>query len=309
MDTADFLSKLTNKSRSSIVDFLRLAPNKYRVYTIPKRSYGYRTIAHPTANLKFLQRTFSENFAFPTHAAAQAYVSGKGIKSNATQHKNNCYLLKLDLEDFFNSIKPDLFWGVWNKAFQELPSPASKEMLEQLLFWRPSRRIGHTLVLSVGAPSSPAVSNFCMYFFDVAITNICELLNVKYTRYADDLTFSTNQKDILFELPALIESTLKEEFSLQLNLNKKKTKFSSKAHNRHVTGVTITNDSTLSLGRSRKRYIKHLVHRATLKQLNIDELNHLIGLLSFAHDIEPDFLTRLDTKYGDGTIQRIRSLI
>lgn len=309
MDIADFLSAKTHKSRSSIVGFLRLAPNKYRVYTIPKRSYGYRTIAHPTAELKLLQRAFVDNFTFPTHAAAQAYITGKGIKSNASLHKKNRYLLKLDLEDFFNSIKPELFWDVWVKAFQNLPSSTSKDMLEQLLFWRPSRRMGHTLVLSVGAPSSPAVSNFCMYFFDIAITKICTELDVTYTRYADDLTFSTNQEKILFELPALVKSTLKEEFSLQLTINKKKTKFSSKAHNRHVTGVTITNDGTLSLGRSRKRYIKHLVHRAILKQLDASELNHLIGLLSFAHDIEPDFLDRLDAKYGNGIIQSIRNSI
>lgn len=307
MDFADFLSKITNKSRYSVVSFLRLAPNKYRVYTIPKRSYGYRTIAHPTAELKLLQRSFIDNFKFPIHGAAQAYVTGRGIKSNANQHKRNRYLLKLDLEDFFNSIKPNLFWVIWERSFKQLPSAASQEVLEQLLFWRPSRRMGHTLVLSVGAPSSPVVSNFCMYFFDVAITNICELLEVTYTRYADDLTFSTNKKNILFTLPELIESTLKEEFASQLTINKKKTKFSSKGHNRHVTGVTITNENTLSLGRDRKKYIKHLVHRATLNQLDVSELNHLIGLLSFANDIEPIFLARLDTKYGEGTIQRIRS--
>ncbi|MCQ4912852.1 reverse transcriptase domain-containing protein, partial [Phocaeicola vulgatus] len=68
------------------------------------------------------------------------------------------------------------------------------------------------LVLSVGAPSSPEISNFCLYNFDKILFEICESQNIKYTRYADDLTFSTNTKDTLFTLIPIIRRLLKECF-------------------------------------------------------------------------------------------------
>ena len=84
-----------------------------------------------------------------------------------------------------------------------------------------------------------------------------------------------------------------------------KTKFSSKAHNRHVTGITINNDGKLSLGRERKKYIKHLVHQFQLKKLDKDKLHHLKGLLAFAKHIEPQFVKSLIQKYSIELINQI----
>ena len=115
-------------------------------------------------------------------------------------------------------------------------------------------------MLSIGAPSSPLVSNFFMYQFDCVLSKLCIEREIIYTRYADDLTFSTKHKDVLFVLPQLVKENLNDLFGNAIRINRKKTKFSSKAHNRHVTGITINNDGKISLGRERKRYIKHLVH-------------------------------------------------
>src|SRR5574343_1201175 len=87
-------------------------------------------------------------------------------------------------------------------------------------------------MLSIGAPSSPLISNFIMYFFDEKIQNICKENNTLYTRYADDLTFSTNVKNLLFEFPNIVAAILEEETQGQIKINNKKTVFSSKAHNR-----------------------------------------------------------------------------
>ena len=114
------------------------------------------------------------------------------------------------------------------------------------------------MILRIGAPSSPLVSDFFTYQFDCAINNMCLKKEIVYIRYADDLTFLTEHKDILFELPALVKENLAAFIGNSIRIDRKKTKFSSKAHNRHVTGITINNDGNISLGRERKRYIKHL---------------------------------------------------
>lgn len=302
-----FIEKLAlkvNKSEIEVADFLRNAPQKYKVYTIPKRTSGHRVIAQPSKELKEYQRAFLELQNFPVHDSAMAYRNGLSIKDNAQKHKNNRYLLKLDLENFFNSISNHLFWKVW-ESIQLLPPEKDRSLIENLLFWCPSKTLGGKLVLSVGAPSSPLISNFFMYHFDIAISDVCTKKGIVYTRYADDLTFSTQKKDILFDLPLQIKNQLAVLFGNSIRINRRKTRFSSKAHNRHVTGITINNDGKLSLGRERKRYIKHLVHQVQLKKLDKDNLHHLKGLLAFAKHIEPQFVLSLIQKYSAELITQI----
>ena len=98
---------------------------------------------------------------------------------------------------------------------------------------------------------------------------------------------------------------MKDEFGSKIILNESKTIFSSKAHNRHVTGITINNNNNISLGRKRKKYIKHLVNEFRYKKLDQSDFNHLKGLLSFASHIEPTFIYSLKTKYSDIVINNI----
>ncbi|MEZ8717853.1 retron St85 family RNA-directed DNA polymerase [Vibrio splendidus] len=300
MTFTDRLAKKLNKSGVEVERFLFNAPEKYKVYRIPKRKHGFRVIAQPTKELKDYQRSFVSLVALPIHCNAMAYCKGKSIKDNAEAHKNNSYLLKLDLENFFNSITPSLFWKTWSTK-ANLPCEVDRKWIEKLLFWNKKGK----LVLSVGAPSSPLISNFCMLNFDEDLSFYCESLGITYTRYADDLTFSTNNRNILFSLPSYISSLLEKHFSDDLVINQSKTAFSSKAHNRHVTGITISNDGKLSLGRERKRYIKHKVHQFKIRNLDSYEIQHLKGLLSFVKHIEPRFIESLNKKYSTSLIKEI----
>ncbi|HEN7340873.1 retron St85 family RNA-directed DNA polymerase [Serratia sp. CY81684] len=292
------------RTEADIVKFLVNAPKKYKVYTIPKRTSGHRVIAQPSKELKVFQRKFMELYELPVHKAAMAYREKLSIKNNAQSHQKNNFLLKIDLENFFNSINCSVFWKEWLN-FYPLPGHEDKLAFENLLFWAPSKALGGKLILSIGAPSSPLLSNFIMHRFDEIISRECSLLNVTYTRYADDLTFSTDVKNVLFDIPDMVEKYLLLHFEGALKINKKKTIFSSKAHNRHVTGVTLNNDGELSLGRERKRYIKHLIYQYKLNRLNEDNLSHLKGLLAFSHHIEPVFIQALIYKYSAETINKI----
>jgi len=302
-----FIKKLAsklNKSEPQIAGFLFDAPKKYRVYTIPKRTHGHRVIAQPTKELKEYQRAFLDIYSFPIHRNSMAYKKDISIKDNAQRHNKQSFLLRMDFENFFNSITPALFWNTW-KMLRSLPDEFDQNWIEKLLFWSPGKINNNRLVLSIGAPSSPLISNFCMYLFDEVVTQFCQENEIHYTRYADDLTFSTNKKGGLFSIPSVVKNKLTDCFGNQLLINHRKTVFSSKAHNRHVTGITITNDQKLSLGRERKRYIKHLVHQFQFNKLDKDYIMHLQGLLSFAKHIEPQFLVALKSKYSEALIQSI----
>ena len=304
MDYLTTLAAKLNKSKTQVVSFLASAPLKYKVYTIPKRTSGHRVIAQPSRELKDYQRTFLSICKLKIHSAAMAYREGLSIKNNAEAHCGNKYLLKIDLENFFNSISNELFWNVWQQHY-ELPSDNDKILIERLLFWSPSKSSVGKLILSIGAPSSPIISNFLMYDFDNLLTNQCDKNKVTYTRYADDLTFSTNKKDVLFDIPKEVTGLLTLLFGNSITVNRRKTVFSSKAHNRHVTGVTINNHGELSLGRERKRYIKHLVHLYVNNSTDRETILHLKGLLAFSSHIEPDFIKRLEAKYSPAMISQI----
>ncbi len=303
------LVKIQPRNRRQIDSFLYNAPNRYKVYSIPKRNGGERIIAHPSRELKNFQYNLIDILEplLKIHPNALAYRKGLGIKKNASLHAQNSYILKLDFSDFFNSITPDLLFTACTKNEYELSS-AEKRVLTKGLFWNKAKSQSARLSLSVGAPSSPLISNIIMYYFDETFTDICNQRGIVYTRYADDLTFSTNKKNILFNLPDEIRFFLNKEYKNLITLNERKTVFTSRAHNRHITGITITTEGSLSVGRERKRLISSLIHRYTLDSLSPDMTYYLQGLLSFAIYIEPDFRDRMSKKYSSHIITKLIKL-
>jgi len=278
----------------------------YKVYKIPKRTTGFRVIAQPSKEIKELQRLAIEMLKdiLPVHGNAMAYQKGKDIRANALLHAKNEYILKMDFEDFFNSINPELF-----KKSLEIDEIEMNLLdfnhLIYLLFWNPSKRKNGKLILSVGAPSSPFISNYVMYRFDCAVQDYCEKENIIYSRYADDLTFSTSKKDILFEIPDFIRKTLKRKSYKRISIKQSKTVFSSKAHNRHVTGVTLNNNGDLSIGREKKRMLSSLIFKSMNGELDTDELATLKGQLGQAFYIDHNFSESMHKKYGDFAIKKI----
>ena len=307
MNIADFLRDTLCMTKAEILKFSVTAPHRYKVYDIPKRNgKGTRTIAHPSKELKFIQRTLIEalNDLLPISQNAMAYRKNVSIKDNAAYHLHSKYLLKMDFADFFPSITPKLFFDAMEKENIEI-SESDQELLSNLLFWK--RRRNSPLRLSIGAPSSPIISNFVMTHFDREISNVCQSNEIKYTRYADDLTFSTNKKDALFRIPKVVEKKLRHTTNGKISINPEKTVFSSKGHNRHVTGITLSNDDKLSLGRDRKRLISAMIHKFKNNELSEERVIELQGIISFAKFIEPEFYEKMCKKYSINTIQAIYS--
>ena len=308
MNLKSHLSSTFMLDDDTIHKFAMTWPHRYKGYSIPKRNgVGSRTIAHPSKELKFFQREIVNylDSVYQCHESAFAYVRGRGIKENALSHARNEYILKMDFKNFFPSITPELFFIQARNLSIPIPQ-RDKSLMRHFLFYKRNRT--DSLTLSIGAPSSPIVSNICMHAFDEIVSHESTLKNIKYSRYADDITFSTTDKDILFSIPSLVSETLSTIYQSQIEVNPNKTIFSSKAHCRFVTGVTLTNQGGISIGRERKRIIIAMVHRFILNKLEPKEISKLAGLLAFAKHIEPHFLTRIDLKYGVGTSAQLLKL-
>lgn len=306
MNIVDYLSDLILMDRRELLKFSSTSPYRYKVYEIPKRnSNGKRTIAQPSKELKYIQRALLKFFdgVIPIHDSVFSYKKGISIKDNACCHVNYKYLLKMDFKDFFPSITPSILFNEFEKYKLHF-NDDDKKLLSGLLFWKKNRK-SNFLQLSIGAPTSPFISNFILYSFDKSISDICLEKNVVYSRYADDITFSSNVKNILFEFPKIVSDLLYELYNDNIKINKDKTVFSSRGHNRHVTGVTLSNDGLLSIGREKKRKLSSFLHYYITGKLDKKEIDKLKGELSFSFYIEPSFKDRLIKKYGREVLKKL----
>ena len=289
------LSSWSGLSSADIERIIRSAPRRYKAFEIEKRGGGFRMVAQPSRELKLLQRFIVDRLLveLPVHEAAHGYVRGRGIKTNAAAHLHARYLLKMDLENFFPSIHPIDLARRLSRQPDVVLSQDEKRQIYSLLFWKPR---GLQMQLCIGAPSSPFISNSLMYDLDVAITALANDRGVTYTRYADDMTFSCVDKGVLPDLQPLVERLIESSRAPRLRVNRGKTVHISRAQRIVVTGITISTGDELSLGRERKRLIRSMVHRFQYGDLDLEECWKLKGLIAFAHDIEPEFASKMRAK-------------
>ncbi len=262
-------------------------------------------ISQPAREVKLLQRALINVLLgkLAVHVAATAYRDGMSIKDNALRHAGDGPILKMDFEDFFPSIKPH-DWAAYCKETGALIDPGDIQITNLLMFQRP--RNSSAMRLAIGAPSSPFVSNALLFEFDRRITEAVAKDHVRYTRYADDLTFSAPRTGHLINVEKIVRSTLKELKYPKLTVNNEKTLRVTRKFGRKVTGLTLTNDGKVSIGHERKRLLHAQVHKATLNRLNADEIGELKGMLGFVNSVEPHFLDVLRRRYGHAIVTHIQ---
>ena len=293
----------TGLSSNYVKTFARTASHRYKVYSIRKRSGGTRTICHPARELKFFQTGLTTNVfnLLPIHPAARAYRSGSNIRENAANHLKQNFLLKVDFRDFFPSIR-----GRDIIATLRLNSDVLNDFLtseEDYEFIKMIVCRGDSL--TIGAPSSPILSNAVMFRFDEHWAERSGQAGVVYSRYADDLGFSTSNPNILSQIFLDLRADIAGRNAPRLEINVNKIVFCSRKRKRLITGLVLTSDKRISLGRARKRQIKTLVFRHGTGQLTPDEAVYLRGFISYARSVEPTFVDALKRRYGKEAIKSI----
>lgn len=298
------LSCLTKMSQELLIPsenlryIIKTCPFRYKKYYIPKKGgQSRRLIAHPAKEVKSLQRWIVANIIskYPVSDAAKAYRKGIGIYHNAVEHVNSKFLLKLDFRNFFLSIKRSDVENFFRNGALELGEDDIIS-LSLILTWSMLRR--KEPVVAIGAPSSPALTNSMLYDFDVYFSSWCSDRNIVYTRYADDLSFSGDDKSAVLQAKSEVYIYLKSMHSPRLTINERKTVFVTRPFRRFVTGLYLTNDGSVSLGREKKRQIRSQVYHYRNGDLSDVEIKKLKGMISFSRSVEPGFVDRLESKYG-----------
>lgn len=281
------------------VPFLRklasTASHRYKEYPIKKKTGGERIIHHPARELKVVQNWLLRNVLvkLPVHDRATAYVKGSSIRRNAEMHVANNYIRRVDFQEFFPSLTGSDVIAVLRANQREV---AKEELSGQDIDF-----IRHIVCrhdrLTIGAPTSPHLSNAIMFEFDKTWSQRAQALEVTYTRYADDLYFSTNQPNVLQGMLNGLQQSLNRGGVPTLKINDHKTAFSSRKRRRLAAGLVLTSDRKISIGRHKKRLLKSLVNKLKHKQLQPEQLAHLRGWIAYLRSVEPIFVLALQRKY------------
>lgn len=167
----------------------------YSTFELPKKSGGVRKIIAPHSNLKIIQqklnRIFSIIYEQYRKPSVHGFTSERNIVTNAQAHSNSRYIFNIDLKDFFPTITMNRVKRVLMAWPYSLPFVVA-ECIAKLTCYK-----GH---LPQGAPTSPIISNMICYKLDKQLQSLAKKHGCFYTRYADDITFSTNR----FQFPLSI---------------------------------------------------------------------------------------------------------
>ncbi|MEW8348285.1 MAG: retron St85 family RNA-directed DNA polymerase [Candidatus Thiodiazotropha taylori] len=275
--------------------------SRVKKFHIPKKSGGFRTICQPSNKLKTIQYWLINNLFnnLPVDKSAFAYIEGKSIVDNAKHHNPNQYFLKVDLKDFFPSIQyKDLKPVIkeWHDSCgPEWPFNRTTERIIKRSCFNNNNR------LPIGYPSSPIISNIVMKPFDIEVDNLIsrkQYINVRYSRYADDLIFSTNKKGICNLLLNDIKKLIINTKSPNIKINNNKINFSSaKGGSTILTGIRVAYDNHLTLHKKQKDHIRLLLSLYKKNALDESEFESLKGHIFYSKFIDPAFYTKIQNKF------------
>lgn len=255
----------------------------YTSFTLPKKDGTTRSIQSPKYPLKLVQRWILEEILkkIPVSSHATAFQRGKnGIKDNADFHRFSIYFLQMDMKDFFPSIKSTKVFNVFRQLGYNY---FISDMLTKLCT--------NSGELPQGGVCSPSLSNLVCYKLDNRFKGFCSTRDVLYTRYADDLTFSSDNKETLKKIKNVLEEIIVDE---GFELNKKKTRFLSPFSHKIITGITINDqDRRLKVKREIKRNLRALIHK-TISTGDYSQVDKINGYVSFIDSIEQGYREKIN---------------
>lgn len=227
--------------RLTYILYHKKTENLYTSFTIPKKNGEERQIDCPNGELREIQKRLEiQLLEYCNEKAKQkdlnqkishAFIKKKSIVTNAAVHRNKRYILNVDLKDFFQSIHFGRVMGYFQKNQDFAMNYEVAVTIAQIVCYRGC--------LPQGAPTSPLISNLIGNIVDMSVIQLAKKYRLSYTRYADDMTFSTNNKHFLEK---------KEEFICELRekiekngfkLNESKTRLTYKDSRQEVTGIVV----------------------------------------------------------------------
>ena len=260
-------------SPKTIFSVRRKPSDHYRSFKLTKKGGGERNIDTPRTYLKVIQWWILDNILNHVNFRDNifGFVAGRNAVQNATYHFGAKHVLNVDIRDFFPSISHEQVRSIF--CFLGYSDNVAI-MLAELCCLNDC--------VPQGAPTSPAIANLVLRGLDANLTNLAELAGYRYSRYADDLTFSSETR-IETSFLGLIEKAV---LGAGFELKSEKTRFSGSEGRMEVTGVVI--NEKMQPSRVWRKRTRAKLHQLSLSdRLTRRELSYLHGLIGMANQF-PD---------------------
>ncbi|WP_288364762.1 retron Ec67 family RNA-directed DNA polymerase/endonuclease [uncultured Acinetobacter sp.] len=319
----------------------------YNKFEIPKKSGGKRIILSPCEDLKKLQSALAvlldncfniieknrlENTSYTNSILSHGFRSKfkveipkshknrevlktidlkLGIYSNASVHKNKKYVLNIDLKDFFTTITFNRIVGYFCKNEHFLLDKKIAILIAQIATYRDTKSTEG--FLPQGSPSSPVISNLIAGILDNRLNNLAKKYKCTYTRYADDLTFSTNISTFPVEIFDYENKIIGKKLSKIIKnswfqINTTKTRFTHNQNRQEVTGLIV--NKKVNISKNYYRYSRSMIHNYCVNGIFtkskvhnkplISNINSLTGIANYIFNIKnPNFEKTLKIKELD----------
>ena len=258
------------------------SPHKYyRVFHIDKKNGEERKISEPLPSLKEIQQWILTEILYKCNFSdyAKAFIPRRSIRHNASFHKNQNKVLSIDVKNFFGSIGyRKVYW-----FFKTLGYSRQVSGLITFLCCLDG-------TLPQGAPTSPALSNLIFLRADARIAGFAKKHDIRYTRYADDLSFSGKFNEAM--VIKFIRTVLEDE---GLEINNKKTRLMHRHQRQEVTGVIVNNkmQAPREIRRRLRQEVYYIKKHGLSSHLDRTEnyranyLRHLLGIANYITFINP----------------------
>ncbi|ACY14119.1 reverse transcriptase family protein [Haliangium ochraceum] len=292
----------------------------YHRWTVPKRSGGERLISAPKPELKRAQRWIARNITehLPVHGAAHGFLPGRSTATNAAVHAGARVIIKFDIRDFYPSVTLPRVKGVFRKAgYGEqvatvmallCTEPPREEMVlrDKKYYVAVGPRS-----LPQGAPTSPSITNALALGLDSRLAGLARSLACRYTRYADDLTFSWHG-DSEAPIQRLKNAVARIVHGEGFRVHEGKTRIMRAGGRQKVTGLVVNAAAgegampPARVPRDVVRRVRAAIHnRERGKPGGEETLEQLRGWAAYIYMTNPErgrqFLERLDALADDGS--------
>ena len=264
------------------LNHITLNQNNYKNFMIIQKNNKRRLISSPSIFLHriqtFIRLNILESITFDENIIA--YQKGKSCKTGVQQHVNSEYFLSIDLTDFFGSIT----YSMVHKFFSQHFNLEISHLLTTLC-------TDNKKTLPQGACTSPILSNIVCHRIDAMLGSLCKKNSIIYTRYSDDLTFSSKiiiKKNFIYKIEKILNVN-------NFDINKKKTRYSSLHRGNRINGLTIKNNEVFVCGRSYDAYRDFLYKIEKFGKTSIEfqinivliqyYINYIVGMNSYISSI------------------------
>ncbi len=281
------------KSFKDLVQNLRLSeklvywltstsPKRYKTFYLEKRDGSKRKIDAPVNSLKVVQRWILDNILSKIRVSPYSFGFKSGEKGSplvkcAEKHKNNLYILKIDLRNFYPTIKRE-------RVYYSFLDLGYNSCVSNLL----TNACIYENVLPQGAVTSAYLANLVCRQLDARIAGYCNKRDIIYTRYADDLTFSCDNRDALHKSLHTIKRIIEGE---NFCLNSNKTLFMTPKRKKSILGITL-NENVIKAPKEMKRLVRSMIHYEIATGDYSDKFK-IQGYVSYINSIEPNYKTQI----------------